>query len=160
MVIGENAGSKAERARGLGLAPTPDSLRGPHYLSIALLPDDQTSTLELFRQHAYAFVTDSTVGIATGIAATVSTRANCKVVRIGSPRNSATVIITATSVTATRVIRTPSDSLEYSFNWWVTHFSPSLDWGPRQVTEDKPFRDLDTVKRSALTDVVRHHPER
>ena len=33
-----------------------------------------------------AMVTDSTVGIATGIAATVSTSANCRVVRIGSPR--------------------------------------------------------------------------
>ena len=33
-----------------------------------------------------AIVTDSTVGIATGIAATVSTSANCSVVRIGSPR--------------------------------------------------------------------------
>ncbi len=30
-----------------------------------------------------AIVTDSTVGIATGIAATVSTNANCRVVRIG-----------------------------------------------------------------------------
>lgn len=47
-----------------------------------------------------------------------------------------------TSVTATRVIRTPAENLEYSFNWWVTHFSPSLDWGPRQVTADKPFRDF------------------
>jgi len=33
-----------------------------------------------------AMVTESTVGIATGIAATVRTRANCRVVRIGSPR--------------------------------------------------------------------------
>ena len=33
-----------------------------------------------------AIVTDSTVGIATGIAATVNTRANCSVVRIASPR--------------------------------------------------------------------------
>ena len=48
----------------------------------------------------------------------------------------------ATSVTGTRVIRTPSDSLEYSFNWWVTHFNTSVDWGPRQVTEDKPFRSF------------------
>ena len=37
-----------------------------------------------------AIVTDSTVGIATGIAATVRTRANCSVVRTGSPRRSAT----------------------------------------------------------------------
>ena len=38
------------------------------------------------RRAPTAIVTDRTVGIATGIAATVSTRANCNVVRIGSPR--------------------------------------------------------------------------
>ena len=56
------------------------------------------------RRAPTAIVTDSTVGIATGIAATVSTRANCNVVRIGSPRIIATVIITATRATA-RMIR-------------------------------------------------------
>jgi hypothetical protein len=58
----------------------------------------------------------------------------------------------ATSVTATRVIRTPSDSLEYSFNWWVTHFNVDTDWGPRQVTDEKPFRDLGSTFGSALGD--------
>ena len=33
-----------------------------------------------------AIVTDNTVGMATGIAATVNTRANCNVSRILSPR--------------------------------------------------------------------------
>ena len=51
-----------------------------------------------------AIVTDSTVGIATGIAATVSTRANCNVVTVGSPRSSETATITATK-TAARMIR-------------------------------------------------------
>ncbi len=37
------------------------SLNGQDYLSVALLPDDQLATLELFRKHAYAFVTDSRV---------------------------------------------------------------------------------------------------
>jgi hypothetical protein len=49
-------------------------------------------------------VTDRTVGIATGIAATVSTRADCSVVRIGSPRKSATLIMAATQTPA-RMIR-------------------------------------------------------
>jgi len=57
-----------------------------------------------------------------------------------------------TSVTATRVIRTPSDSLEYSFNWWVTHFNTFVDWGPRQVTEDKPFRDFGSLMGSTPGD--------
>ena len=37
------------------------SLNGNNYFSVALLPDNQTNTLEIFRKHAYAFVTGSTV---------------------------------------------------------------------------------------------------
>ena len=44
-----------------GSSPLQSSLNGQDYLSIALLPDAQTATLELFRKHAYAFVTDSRV---------------------------------------------------------------------------------------------------
>lgn len=44
-----------------GSGPLQSSLNGQDYLSIALLPDNQVATLELFRVHAYAFVTDSTV---------------------------------------------------------------------------------------------------
>lgn len=35
------------------------SLNGKNYLTVALLPDSQTETIELFRKHAYAFVTNS-----------------------------------------------------------------------------------------------------
>jgi len=51
-----------------------------------------------------AIVTDNTVGIATGIAATVRTRANCRVVISGSPRSSDTSTITATN-SAARMMR-------------------------------------------------------
>ena len=44
-----------------GSGPLQSSLNGQDYLSIALLPDAQVATLELFRNHAYAFVTGSTV---------------------------------------------------------------------------------------------------
>ena len=44
-----------------GGAPLQSALGGKGYLSIALLPDTQPETMELFRRHAYAFVTDSTV---------------------------------------------------------------------------------------------------
>ena len=61
----------------------------------------------------------------------------------GDPnQNGAFDFSSTTGVTATRVIRTPSDSLEYSFNWWVTQYTQQGDWGPRQVTDDKPFRDF------------------
>jgi len=48
-----------------------------------------------------------------------------------------------TSVTGTRVVRTPSDSLKYSFNWWISNGDPSLDFGPRKAgTPEDPFRDF------------------
>jgi len=43
-------------------------------------------------------------------------------------------------VTATRIVRTPSDSLEVSFNWWVSNGTTSLDFGPRMKSQN--FRDL------------------
>lgn len=60
----------------------------------------------------------------------------------GDPSDGRYDFTSTTGVTATRVIRTPSDSLEYSFNWWVTRYTPNADWGPRQVTPDKPYRDF------------------
>lgn len=34
-------------------------------------------------------------------------------------------------VTATRIVRTPSDSLEVSFNWWISNADAFLDFGPQ-----------------------------
>jgi len=45
-------------------------------------------------------------------------------------------------VTATRVLRTPSDSLEISFNWWISNGNVSYDFGPRMKIGD--FRDFGT----------------
>ncbi len=48
-----------------------------------------------------------------------------------------------TGVTGVRVIRTPADSLKYSFNWWISNGSAPQDFGPRrQGTLDDPFRDF------------------
>jgi len=48
-----------------------------------------------------------------------------------------------TAVTATRVVRTPSDSLKYSFNWWISNGNAALDFGPRKAgTPEDPFRDF------------------
>lgn len=51
-----------------------------------------------------------------------------------------------TGVIGTRVVRTPSDSLEYSFNWWITSYSDAAaDFGPRQRgASGDPFRDIGT----------------
>ncbi len=43
-------------------------------------------------------------------------------------------------LTGTRVVRTPSEELEFSFNWWISNGNASLDFGPRlRGTEEKPF---------------------
>lgn len=48
-----------------------------------------------------------------------------------------------TSVAGIRVVRTPSDSLNYSFNWWISNGNASLDFGPRLAGRpDDPFRDF------------------
>jgi hypothetical protein len=45
------------------------------------------------------------------------------------------------NVTGSRIIRTPADTLEVSFNWWVGNTSAVLDFGPQ---ERKKLRDLGT----------------
>lgn len=60
----------------------------------------------------------------------------------GDPQNGAFDYTACTGAAGTRVIRTPAKSLEYSFNWWVTLYNSVVDWGPRQVTDDKPYRDF------------------
>jgi hypothetical protein len=58
------------------------------------------------------------------------------------------------SVAGVRVVRTPSDSLEYSFNWWITNYSSAaLDFGPRKTgTPEHPFRDMSGVLGTPLGD--------
>ena len=46
------------------------------------------------------------------------------------------------NVVGTRVVRTPSDSLDLSYNWWIVNYGdPTLDFGPRLAGSDgDPFR--------------------
>jgi hypothetical protein len=48
------------------------------------------------------------------------------------------------SVVGVRVIRTPSTSLKYSFNWWIMNYTdPTRDFGPRLKGSDSlPFRSF------------------
>jgi len=48
------------------------------------------------------------------------------------------------AVAGTRVVRTPNkDSLDISFNWWVSNGTAALDFGPRRKgTPEDPFRDF------------------
>ncbi len=36
------------------------------------------------------------------------------------------------NVTATRIVRTPAETLDVSFNWWVSNGTAALDYGPRE----------------------------
>ncbi len=68
-----------------------------------------------------------------------------------------------TAVTGMRVVRTPSDSLKYSFNWWISNGNAALDFGPRKEgTPDDPFRDwgyLGTPDGDANKYYVMRHEE-
>ncbi|MEW5922668.1 MAG: hypothetical protein AB1746_01630 [Candidatus Zixiibacteriota bacterium] len=64
----------------------------------------------------------------------------------------------ATGVTGTRVVRTPSDSLRYSFNWWISNLDPSLDFGPRKAgTAEDPFRDFGGFLGTPLGDKNKYY---
>lgn len=69
------------------------------------------------------------------------------------------------SAVGTRVVRTPSDSLEYSFNWWIIDYSDvSRDFGPRrQGTLSDPLRLFDGRLGTPAGDRAKYymmsHPE-
>jgi hypothetical protein len=44
-------------------------------------------------------------------------------------------------VTGMRIVRTPSDSLDISFNWWISNGNPELDFGPQARAS---YRDFNT----------------
>ncbi|MCM2270980.1 MAG: hypothetical protein NDJ18_00275 [candidate division Zixibacteria bacterium] len=48
------------------------------------------------------------------------------------------------SAVGARVVRTPAESLKYSYNWWIINYSdPRLDFGPRKApTPGDPFRNM------------------
>lgn len=69
-----------------------------------------------------------------------------------------------TSVTGVRVLRAPSDSANFSFNWWVSNGNAAVDWGPRPAgTTEDPFRDfggfLGTPEGDKNKYYILRHPE-
>ncbi|MDH4156409.1 MAG: hypothetical protein OEW00_03935 [candidate division Zixibacteria bacterium] len=57
-------------------------------------------------------------------------------------------LVPAPHVTATRIVRTPAEKLDVSFNWWISNGNSSLDFGPRERSETgrwkERFRDFRT----------------
>jgi len=62
----------------------------------------------------------------------------------GDPTNGAWDNKSVPHAVGVRVVRTPSDSLNYSFNWWAIEYgAESNDWGPRRAgTPGDPFRSF------------------
>lgn len=54
----------------------------------------------------------------------------------------------APHLTGTRIVRTPAESLEVSFNWWIGQSDANLDFGPREQPNkgkwQEPFRNFGT----------------
>ncbi|MFH1700097.1 MAG: hypothetical protein ABIE07_05870 [Candidatus Zixiibacteriota bacterium] len=64
----------------------------------------------------------------------------------------------STSATGTSVLRTPNPDLQLSFNWWIAHPDPALDWGPRLIgSEESPFRDFGTGMGRPSGDLNKYH---
>jgi len=61
----------------------------------------------------------------------------------GDPDGSKWAHTSPRAVTGVRVLRSPNENLQYSFNWWISNGDPRLDFGPRKAgTEDDPFRSF------------------
>jgi hypothetical protein len=68
------------------------------------------------------------------------------------------------AVTGTCVVRTPSENLKYSFNWWISNGDAALDFGPRMAgTPEYPFRPFGSHLGTPTGDknkyYIMSHPE-
>jgi len=52
----------------------------------------------------------------------------------GDPQGGFYTSHSATGITGVRVLRTPQDHLQTSFNWWVSDGTAARDWGPNRTT--------------------------
>jgi hypothetical protein len=83
----------------------------------------------------------------------------------GDPVSGAWDYRSVRSVIGTKVVRTPSKSPSYSFNWWITNYSdPAEDFGPRRMGNDTDgFRSfgtrLGTPEGDANKYYIMRHPE-
>jgi len=80
------------------------------------------------------------------------------------PEPSSFSSMSALGAAGVRVVRTPSDSLSYSFNWWATDYDAASDFGPRKAgTPTDAFRDMDGLLGTPTGDrnkyYVMSHPE-
>ncbi len=44
-----------------------------------------------------------------------------------------------TGVSGVRVVRAPTEALEFGFNWWISNTTPALDWGPQLLSNYRGF---------------------
>lgn len=73
-------------------------------------------------------------------------------------QNTSDSYCTLPSVTGMRLLRSPSDSLDISFNWWISNANPTLDWGPRlEGTAEDPFRDFGGFLGTPAGDRNKHY---
>ena len=50
----------------------------------------------------------------------------------GDPVSGSYNYASPTGVTGVRVVRAPTEDLKFSFNWWISNGTASLDWGPNK----------------------------
>ncbi len=64
-----------------------------------------------------------------------------------------------TSIIGTKILRTPSDSINFTFNWWVSNFfETQINWGPRkQSTGQESVRTFFGVLGTPFTDSDKYY---
>jgi hypothetical protein len=64
-----------------------------------------------------------------------------------------------TSIIATRVLRAPTNKINYSFNWWVSDiYNIENDWGPRRaVAPGEIFRTFEGYMGTPVTDKDKYY---
>ena len=57
-----------------------------------------------------------------------------------------------------QIIRTPVETQDLSYNWWVPNYNPAEDFGPRRIgIPDVPFRDMNGVLGSPTGDKNKYY---
>ncbi|MEW6412374.1 MAG: hypothetical protein AB1483_07860 [Candidatus Zixiibacteriota bacterium] len=83
----------------------------------------------------------------------------------GDPADGKWIETSPRAAAGVKIVKTPSDYPDYSFNWWITNYEdPSRDWGPRRSEKEiDPFRDFGDRLGTPLGDrnkyYVMRHPE-
>ncbi|MEW5925369.1 MAG: hypothetical protein AB1746_15415, partial [Candidatus Zixiibacteriota bacterium] len=66
-------------------------------------------------------------------------------------------LFSPTSAIATKVLKAPTDQIDFNFNWWVSSWDPAQDWGPRKYHDGKVRRFYDGRLGTPMSDEDKYY---